>query len=136
ALAALAAGLLLAARIARPLDRVAESSRRLAAGDLSARAPEGGAAEVAQLAQAFNAMAASVEGLFDARRELVAWASHDLRTPLTGMRAMLEAAEDGLATPDDYLPVLRDQVRALSLLVDDLFELARIDAGVLELERR
>ena len=81
-------------------------------------------------------MAASLERLFDARRELVAWASHDLRTPLANMQAMLEAVEDGLADPDEYLPALRDQVRALSSLTDDLFELARIDSGALTLELR
>ena len=81
-------------------------------------------------------MAASIEQLFDARRELVAWASHDLRTPIASLQAMIEALEDGLATPEDYLPALREQVRALSLLVEDLFELARIDAGVLTLELR
>ena len=79
-------------------------------------------------------MAASIEQLFDARRELVAWASHDLRTPLASMQAMIEAIEDGLAEPGDYLPTLREQVRTLTLLVDDLFELARIDAGALTLE--
>jgi two-component system phosphate regulon sensor histidine kinase PhoR len=50
------------------------------------------------------------------------------------MQAMIEAIEDGLATPEDYLPTLRDQVRTLSTLVDDLFELATIDAGALTLE--
>jgi two-component system phosphate regulon sensor histidine kinase PhoR len=49
---------------------------------------------------------------------------------------MLEAIEDGLASAEDYLPTLREQVRTLSMLVDDLFELARIDAGVLTLELR
>ena len=52
------------------------------------------------------------------------------------MQAMLEAIEDGLASADDYLPTMREQVRMLSMLVDDLFELARIDAGVLSLEMR
>ena len=52
------------------------------------------------------------------------------------MQAMLEALEDGLAEPGDYLPALREQVGVLTLLVDDLFELARIDAGVLTLELR
>ena len=79
-------------------------------------------------------MASSIERLFDARRELVAWASHDLRTPLASIQAMLEALEDGLAEPDQYLPAIRNQVKTLTGLVDDLFELARIDAGVLTLE--
>ncbi|HKT44687.1 MAG TPA: HAMP domain-containing sensor histidine kinase [Gaiellaceae bacterium] len=134
ALAAVGAALILARTIGRSLERVSAASRELAAGDLGARAPEGGASEVAQLAESFNAMAASIEQLFDARRELVAWASHDLRAPLASMQAMIEAIEDGLATADDYLPTLRQQVRTLSALVDDLFELARIDAGVLTLE--
>jgi signal transduction histidine kinase len=88
------------------------------------------------LATSFNEMAANLERLFDARRELVAWASHDLRTPIANMQAMLEALEDGLGTPESYLPALRDQVRALALLVDDLFELAAIDSGALTLELR
>ena len=96
----------------------------------------GGANEIAGLAASFNTMAASIEQLFDARRELVAWASHDLRTPLASMQAMIEALEDGLAAPEDYLPTLREQVRTLTALVDDLFELARIDAGALTLDLR
>jgi signal transduction histidine kinase len=136
ATAAAAAGLLLARAISRSIRRVSDASERIAAGDLATRAPAGGPAEIAGLARAFNEMAASVERLFDARRELVAWASHDLRAPLASMQAMLEALEDGLAEPEHYLPALRDQVRHLSALVDDLFELARIDAGVLTLELR
>jgi signal transduction histidine kinase len=134
--AALAASLLVAGSISGGLGRLAATSGRLARGELSARATEGGPAELSQLSAAFNEMAANLERLFDARRELVAWASHDLRTPLANMQAMLEAVEDGLASADDYLPALRDQVRALSLLVDDLFELVRIESGALTLELR
>ncbi len=134
ATAAVVVAVLLARSISQPLAGLSSASRELAAGDLGARAPAGGAPEIAALAESFNAMAASLEQLFDARRELVAWASHDLRAPIASLQAMLEAIEDGLATADDYLPTLRQQVRTLSLLVDDLFELARIDAGVLTLE--
>jgi signal transduction histidine kinase len=134
ATAAVAAGLLLSRWISQSIRRVGDASARLADGDLSARAPTGGANEIAGLAASFNTMASSIEQLFDARRELVAWASHDLRTPLASMQAMIEAIEDGLATAEDYLPTLRDQVRTLTVLVDDLFELARIDAGALTLE--
>jgi signal transduction histidine kinase len=136
ATAAVVAALLLARSITASLRRVGAASHSLAAGDLSARAPSGGAREIAELAGSFNAMAAGLEQLFDARRELVAWASHDLRAPIASLQAMLEAIEDGLASPEDYLPTLRDQVRTLSALVDDLFELARIDAGALTLELR
>ncbi|HEY3576761.1 MAG TPA: HAMP domain-containing sensor histidine kinase [Gaiellaceae bacterium] len=136
ATAAVFAALVLARSITGSLRRVGGASRALAAGDLSARAPGGGPREIAELAASFNAMAAALEQLFDARRELVAWASHDLRAPIASLQAMLEAIEDGLVSMEDYLPTLRAQVRTLSTLVDDLFELARIDAGVLRLELR
>jgi signal transduction histidine kinase len=132
--AALGAALLLASGIHRAIEQVRAASLALASGDLAARAPEDGPAEVAELAASLNEMAANIEGLFDARRQLVAWASHDLRTPLANIQAMLEALEDGVGDPERYLPALRQQTRTLGQLVDDLFELARIDAGVLTLE--
>jgi signal transduction histidine kinase len=134
--AALVAALLLGRAIVRPLERLRETSVALAGGDLTARAAPAGPRELAQLAASLNTTAANLEQLFDARRQLVAWASHDLRTPLASLQAMLEALEDGLAEPERYLPAMRDQVRALGMLIDDLFELARIDAGVLTLELR
>jgi signal transduction histidine kinase len=136
ALTAIVAALVVARSIADAIDGVADASAELAGGDLSSRAPEGGPEEVAALARSFNEMGRSLRRLFDTRRELVAWASHDLRTPLANMQAMLEALEDGLAGPEEYVPALREQVGVLSELVDDLFELARIDAGALTLELR
>jgi signal transduction histidine kinase len=131
---ALAAALLVAAGIARRIHALEAASKELSSGELGARAPTHAPRELAHLAKAFNAMAANIEALFDARRQLVAWASHDLRTPVASIQAMLEAAEDGLASIDEYLPALRQQTRALAILIDDLFELARIDAGALTLE--
>jgi len=134
ALSAVVGALLLARWILKPLDKLRAASAELAAGDLSTRAPETGPGELAEMGGAFNSMAGSIERLFEARRELIAWASHDLRTPLASMQAMLEAIDDGLAEPAEYLPILNERVRTLSTLVGDLFELARIDAGVLTLE--
>jgi len=134
--AAVIAALLVGRPIAAGIDRLRDSSSSLAAGDLQARAPETGPAELAQLARSFNEMAANLSRLFDARRELVAWASHDLRTPIASLQAMLEAVEDGVAAPERYLPAMAEQVRILARLVEDLFELARIDAGALTLELR
>jgi signal transduction histidine kinase len=131
---ALAAALAVARAIGSRTEPLRRAAAEVARGDLSARAPELPPRELAELAASFNAMAARLEGLFDTRAQLVAWASHDLRTPLASMQAMLEALEDGLAEPERYVPALQDQVRALGRLVDDLFELARIDAGVLTLE--
>lgn len=71
------------------------------------------------------------------RRDLVAWVSHDLRTPLAGLRAMTEALEDGVvhdpATVADYHRRIRTETDRMSRLVDDLFELSRINAGALNL---
>ena len=131
---ALVAALLLGSRIARRIRGLETAAEELSSGDLEARAPTGAPRELAHLAEAFNAMAANLEELFDARRQLVAWASHDLRTPVASIQAMLEAMQDGLASTEEYLPALRQQMRTLAMLVDDLFELARIDAGALKLE--
>jgi len=120
--------------IAREIEGLGNASKALAAGDLGARAPEEGPDELVALARSFNEMADNLSRLFDARRELVAWASHDLRTPIASLQAMLEAVEDGLADPNRYLPAMVEQVRVLAQLVEDLFELARIDAGALTLE--
>ncbi|HWU20687.1 MAG TPA: HAMP domain-containing sensor histidine kinase [Nocardioides sp.] len=72
--------------------------------------------------------------LEEARRELVSWVSHDLRTPLAGLRAMAEALEDGLAAdPARFHQQIRVEVDRMASMVDDLFELSRIHAGVLKL---
>jgi signal transduction histidine kinase len=72
--------------------------------------------------------------LEQSRRELVSWVSHDLRTPLAGLRAMTEALEDGLADdPGRYHAQMRAEVDRMVRMVDDLFELSRIHAGVLRL---
>jgi signal transduction histidine kinase len=73
----------------------------------------------------------------ESRRELIAWVSHDLRTPLAGIRAMAEALEDGVVSTDAdrslYHQRIRVEVDRLALMVDDLFELSRIHAGALNL---
>jgi signal transduction histidine kinase len=134
AFASIVGALVLARWILAAFERLQDSSARLAGGDLGARAPYERVRELADLGSSFNQMASSVEELFDARRQLVAWASHDLRTPLASINAMLEALEDGLVPLEAYLPPLRDRVHTLSRLVDDLFELARIDSGALTID--
>ncbi len=128
---AVGAALALAGTLARRIEALRAAASEVAAGNLKARAPVGGPRELAELGRSFNAMAGSVEALFDAHRDLVAAASHDLRTPIASITAMLEAIEDGLADVDEYLGPLQEQSRRLTRLVDDLFELARIDAGAL-----
>ncbi|MFF1791405.1 sensor histidine kinase [Kitasatospora sp. NPDC058243] len=98
-------------------------------------------AELAALSEELAATSARLaesrareQALEHSRRELVAWISHDLRTPLAGLRAMAEALEDGVAEdPDRYLVRIGTEVERLTGMVDDLFELSRIQAGALAL---
>ncbi|MEU6971928.1 HAMP domain-containing sensor histidine kinase [Kitasatospora aureofaciens] len=97
--------------------------------------------ELAQLSEELAATSARLaesraraQALDTSRRELIAWISHDLRTPLAGLRAMAEALEDGVAEhPQQYLQRMRTEVERLTGMVDDLFELSRIQAGALAL---
>jgi signal transduction histidine kinase len=103
--------------------------------------PEGMSAELsalsAQLAETSRQLAEANDrerALETSRRELVAWVSHDLRTPLAGLRAMAEALEDGIAEdPQRYHQQMRETVDRMARMVDDLFELSRIHSGALEL---
>ncbi|MEU8546487.1 HAMP domain-containing sensor histidine kinase [Streptomyces roseoverticillatus] len=105
-------------------------------------APDGNAtAELAALGRELAATSANLEqsrererALDASRRELVAWISHDLRTPLAGLRAMAEALEDGVAEdPARYHRQIRTETDRLNGMVSDLFELSRIHAGTLSL---
>ena len=99
------------------------------------------AAEFAALSQELADTSAKLEtsrarerALEQSRRQLVAWVSHDLRTPLAGLRAMAEALEDGLAAdPPRYHKQMRADAERLATMVDDLFELSRIQSGTLHL---
>ena len=90
--------------------------------------------QLAMTAQRLQESRAREQRLEDSRRELVSWVSHDLRSPLAALRAMTEALEDGLADdPARYHRQIRAEVDRMVRMVDDLFELSRIHAGVLSL---
>ncbi len=137
---ALAVSTAFASRLRTLLDFV----RRVGAGDLSARVDASGSDEIAQLGTAFNGMTERLEAAFQrqddleqARRHLVAAVSHDLRTPLATMKAVIESIEDGVVSDAEtvrrYLRTVQAEISYLSQLIDDLFELSQIDSGVLEL---
>jgi signal transduction histidine kinase len=138
---AAAFGYFLSGSISERLTELAEGAARLSEGDLSTRIPVAGEDEVARLTRAFNTMAARLEAAAaraqaddDARRTLIAGASHDLRTPLASLRAMLDALADGVVgdpeTTTRYLEQSRAEIARMSHLIDDLFELASLDAGL------
>ena len=131
---ALVLGALLVRPITRPLRQLADASRAVAAGDLSARVSVRSHDEVGQLAAAFNQMTADLSRAEEARRQQTADIAHELRTPLTVIQGHLEALADGIfpAEPEHLDPVL-EQARLLARLVEDLRTLSLADAGRLAL---
>lgn len=123
----LVAGAVIARRIASPIVKLDEAAERIAGGDLSARATVEGATEQQALARTFNAMAERLELLLAAQREFVADASHQLRTPLTGLRLRLEEARDeaGSERQAEDLDAALAEVDRLSRIVGELLELSR-----------
>jgi signal transduction histidine kinase len=141
--------MLLGRRVADAARSVGIMARRLGdsgpgshlGGTGANRAPGELAALANELQQTSVRLAAAQEqatALERSRRELVAWVSHDLRTPLAGIRAMVEALEDGVVDDPDtvarYHRTMRREADRLAGLVDDLFELSRIHAGSVSLD--
>src|SRR5262249_31399 len=124
-------------------------ARRIASGEYSYRLPErdpSGAEELSQLAVLFNQMAGCVETAFAERqtaeaerRQVIAALSHDLRTPLASIRAMIEALDDGVVSDAEtirrYQRSIRVEASHLGALMDDLFDLARLESGAFHLSR-
>jgi signal transduction histidine kinase len=127
----------LARAIARPIERLSQTARRLGQGDLSARSGVVRRDEIGALARAFDEMAERLERLVEGQRELVANVSHELRTPLARMRVSLGLAAE--AEPGEARELLRDMdadIAELERLVADLLTTARLDAtGSLALRR-
>jgi signal transduction histidine kinase len=138
----------LGGRVARAGRDLGEVARRLGGeGDFTSRPARRAGSELEALAAELEATSARLDAsnrraaaLEQSRRELIAWVSHDLRTPLTGVKAMVEALVDGVVndpeTVDRYHSTIRSEVDQLASLVADLFELSTIQAGSLTAERR
>ena len=130
----------LAGRVARPLENVSRAARTFSKGQFDARVPlsdkqQRSAEETAELARNFNTMAASLESLEGERQATVAAIAHELRTPLAVLRGQLQAVHEGLIAMDPgRLEMLLGQVDVLSRLVDDLRTLSLAEAGRLTLE--
>lgn len=131
ALAALVLSLAVVQVVARgmtaPLRAMSGAADRLARGEQGVRVDVAGRDEVAQLGRAFNLMAAELEQTDRVRRDFVADAAHELRTPISALRAVLENAADGIAPVDPDR--LLDQTRRLGDLVDQLLDLSQLEGG-------
>jgi signal transduction histidine kinase len=120
----------------QPLRDMAQAARQMETGDYSTRVHTTSRDEVGQLATAFNRMSAELESLERLRRELVANVSHELKTPISALRAHLENLLDGVEEPDpETLQVMLSQSERLSRLVDQLLDLSRLESGELTLRR-
>ena len=142
-----ASALLIGRRLGAASSSLVDVARRVGSeSDTRRQAPDQRAPqELAQLAHELDVMEKRLDAarrrertLEASRRELVAWVSHDLRTPLAGMRAIVEAIDDRVVDDPEtiarYARTLREEVERLTALVDDLFELSRTQAGALRLQ--
>jgi signal transduction histidine kinase len=134
AVIALVVGLVIAGRVTRPLRTLRDAAQRLASGARHEPLPIPPDRELAELASAFNTMAAELEHQQLLRRQLVADIAHELRTPLSVLRLQLESLEDGIEQPTPAtMRSLAEEVSLLNRLVDDLRLLSLADAGQLSL---
>jgi two-component system sensor histidine kinase SaeS len=126
------------------LHRLLAGVKAVGEGELATRVDIDQDDELSELARAFNAMAAELQAAYmsrvdmeEARRQLISAVSHDLRTPLATLRAMVESINDGVVDDTDtiarYHQSMQAEIRYLGRLIDDLFELSQIDSGLLQL---
>ncbi len=133
---ALALVQLLAHGMTFPLRQMAAAATAMARGDYSRRVTATSRDEVGELARAFNSMATELEQIDRVRRDLVANASHELRTPIGALQARLENLVDGVEAADrDVLEDLLVQVERLGDLVAQLLDLSKLESGAVLLER-
>jgi signal transduction histidine kinase len=138
------ASIYLSRPVTRNLNELINTVRQINTGRLQASVPVTSRDEVGELAAAFNEMVQRLQESLNrernmkrTRRELIEAISHDLRTPLSAIRAMIESINDGVVTDEEttkrYLHTAQTEIENLSQLVNDLFELSQIDAGLLKL---
>ena len=133
---ALAMVQLLAHGMTFPLREMVAAARAMSRGDYSRRVTATSRDEVGELARAFNSMAAELEQVDRVRRDLIANASHELRTPIGALRARLENLVDGVEHADlEVLEDLLEQVERLGDLVQQLLDLSKLESGAVPLER-
>ena len=123
---------------ARRLRRLERAADRIASGRFDEPIVDRGGDEIGQLAAAFDRMRQQLAGLERARREFIANASHELRTPIFALGGFLELLDDeelDEATRKEFLGTAREQVARLTKLATDLLDLSRLDAGRVQLDR-
>jgi histidine kinase len=133
-MAGLAASLMLAREILRPLHQLGEGSRRIASGRYAERIEIPQSDELAAVAHSFNQMAEALEQIEQQRVAMIGNVAHELRTPLSGLEGYLEGLIDGVLPNDsESFSAMQHEVRRLRRLVEDLQTLSRVEAGQVSL---
>ncbi|MDF2987786.1 MAG: histidine kinase [Eubacterium sp.] len=123
-------------RFTKPLKQINNAARIIAAGEFRNRLSVKGDDEIGQLASSFNQMVDDLQKVEEMRRGFIANVSHELRTPMTSIRGFIEGILDGTIPSgkhEDYLIIVRDEINRLNRLVNDLLDLARMEAGEIKL---
>ncbi|AEV30394.1 signal transduction histidine kinase [Sphaerochaeta pleomorpha str. Grapes] len=135
-LIALAVGIMLSIHLTKPMAELAQRAREIALGNLSTPMDIKGNDELAELSQAFNEMITELKKLDTAKKQVIADAAHELRTPVTLIQGTIEGMLDGILSFDqENLKSVLEEVLRLSLLIETLRELELIDAGELKLSK-
>ena len=132
AIAALISVIFITDKIVSPLKQMSDAARSFSQGKFDVRVPVKGNDEVAELAEAFNNMAASLEKNEEMRKAFLANVSHDLRTPMTTIAGFIDSILSGAIPPEkqnDYLEIVSSEVKRLARLVNSLLDISRIQAG-------
>jgi len=123
-------------RLTRPLKQIKNAAARIANGEFEKRLDIKSRDEIGELAKTFNQMAVSLQNLEEMRRGFIANVSHELRTPMTSIRGFVEGILDGTIPPErqsHYLTIVRDETDRLNRLVNNLLDLAKMEAGEMKL---
>ncbi|MCC6175719.1 MAG: HAMP domain-containing histidine kinase [Chloroflexi bacterium] len=122
-------------RVVGPIRSMARASRRLANGAYSERVPNDSGDEIGELAESFNALAATLEATERRRIELIGDVAHELRTPVATLQVYLEGLLDGVVEPnEDTWAQMHDETGRLRRLIDDLQELSRAEAHQIQMD--
>lgn len=126
-------------RITKPLKEINKAAKIIASGEFREQLDVKTRDEIGQLRQSFNQMVTDLRNLEEMRKGFIANVSHELRTPMTSIRGFIEGILDGTIPPEkhtEYLTVVRDETNRMNRLVNDLLDLAKMEAGEVSLKTR
>jgi signal transduction histidine kinase len=129
---------ILSKRAAKPLVQMKLAARRVASGEFTERISVKGKDEIAELSESFNNMVVALENLEQMRRDFISNVSHELRTPITTIKGFIEGILDGVIPEErqeGYLSIARDEVKRMQHLVNDLLDIAKMQAGEVSLNK-